>query len=489
DTLILEFKDTFKKWSRVWAVTGTKSKPFKQILQGIIDGKYLGPDFQFRFVNYTKNTGNLNQWHLDYIRINRARNRYDTIVEDLAINKVPGSALQNYNVMPYDHLLADYNNERAPQIKLAYRNNFNTTKNVTLKYDAYNRYGNKIGSTSYNTINNNVLPNSDTFENLPNIRFDTLSGKKPIIRFVYKMSEKDPGLVENPIIDKTPSDYYNSVLDTNNTITYTQRFDSYFAYDDGSAEGGFGLDYASLPPGPGYIAYKFRMNKADTLRGISIFFNQSVADVSTVPFDLILWKDITAPPSTGMGSDKIIYRIPVYNIKYTDTINGFQNFVFDTTIVLPQGNFYIGWQQNTNYILNVGFDNNYRYNGNNVRNPNIYYNLVGDWQAISPNIQGAIMMRPLIGEVVKDLTSVKQTIFNAKSFSIYPNPSEGSINIDAGQINPVNVEVFDVFGRKIYNSKDKFESIDLSGFSNGNYIIKLTDILGVSYIQKCIKTD
>ncbi|MBC7426671.1 MAG: hypothetical protein H7321_09065, partial [Bacteroidia bacterium] len=87
DTLILEFKDTFKKWSRVWAVTGTKTKPFKQILQGIIDGKYLGPDFQFRFVNYTKNTGNLNQWHLDYIRINRARNRHDTLVEDLAINK------------------------------------------------------------------------------------------------------------------------------------------------------------------------------------------------------------------------------------------------------------------------------------------------------------------------------------------------------------------------------------------------------------------
>jgi hypothetical protein len=57
------------------------------------------------------------------------------------------------------------------------------------------------------------------------------------------------------------------------------KFNNYFAYDDGSAEGGYGLDYGSLPAGPGYAAIKFSSFKPDTLRGISIFFNRSITDV------------------------------------------------------------------------------------------------------------------------------------------------------------------------------------------------------------------
>ena len=73
---------------------------------------------------------------------------------------------------------------------------------------------------------------------------DTLSGKNPYIKLKYTIVPLSSDIV--------PS-IYNSI-GNNNEYTKTLRFNNYLAYDDGSAEGGFGLDYGSLPAGPGFAA-------------------------------------------------------------------------------------------------------------------------------------------------------------------------------------------------------------------------------------------
>jgi hypothetical protein len=59
DSLVLKFKDTGGDWRTVWKTSGTSLKPFKQVLLAVLDGRYLSPGFQFRFINFGKNTGNM----------------------------------------------------------------------------------------------------------------------------------------------------------------------------------------------------------------------------------------------------------------------------------------------------------------------------------------------------------------------------------------------------------------------------------------------
>jgi hypothetical protein len=57
---------------------------------------------------------------------------------------------------------------------------------------------------------------------------------------------------------------------------------------------------------------------------------------------------------------------------------------------------------------------------------------------------------------------------------IYPNPSDGLVNINTTI--PIEVDIYDVLGKKVYTSKMRnTKAIDLSYLNNGVYVVKLTD--------------
>lgn len=62
----------------------------------------------------------------------------------------------------------------------------------------------------------------------------------------------------------------------------------------------------------------------------------------------------------------------------------------------------------------------------------------------------------------------------SKAISIYPNPAEGRLNISKldASINIKSTTLFDITGKEIYNT-DFAESIDVSKFSPGLYLLKL----------------
>jgi hypothetical protein len=479
DSLVLKFKDTGGDWRTVWRGRGTAVKPFQQVMIGILDARYLSAGFQFRFINFGKNTGNMNQWHIDYVRMKSSRNLHDTAIDEIAINAVPIGPLRLYESMPYTHYKADIASNTLDSHYVVYRNNNPVNINVFYGGEIRNKFNKVIQNYPLSVSRNTKAFTDDTFSYNP-FRMDTFSTKEPIVRLKYTISAGAN--------DLTAGDYTS--IGNNNEYVKSVYFRNYYAYDDGSAEGGYGLDYGSLPAGPGYSALKFQLFKADTLRGISVFFNRSVADVSFKPFTMMVWQNISEPPASNTNNDVILKKVEIPTSFYADSINGFVNIVFDTAVILPTGNFYIGWQQTSNYILNVGYDNNYKHLHQGGRNPNLFYNLNGYWEKVNSNISGVPMMRPLLGGKIYNPASIRRTsTATAGKVFLYPNPSGNSSTLALDSEKEIHsVKVYDISGKVCLElNNEDIREINISELPPGFYQVLIGNADKQVSIHKYIK--
>ena len=478
DSLVLKFKNQSGQWQTVWKVNGTKVGGFKQVMIGIKDNQYLIPNFQMRWINYAKSTGNMNQWHLDYIRLKSSRSAKDTLVKDVAINAVPVGPLLVYESLPYKHYQANIAANKASEHKVILHNNDSNAVNVQYKCEVRNMYNQVIQNYPLSASARNIKKFSDSSEAFSAFTtMDTLSGKNPYIKLKYTIVPLSSDIV--------PS-IYNSI-GNNNEYTKTLRFNNYLAYDDGSAEGGFGLDYGSLPAGPGFAAQRYTMFKTDTLRALSVFFNRSATDIQFKSFDFIIWKTISEPPASTTSNDVILKRITMPTAIYTDSLNGFTTIVLDTAIVLNQGVFYIGWQQNMNFMLNIGYDRNYKYLHQGGRNPNLFYNLNGYWENVSNTITGAVMIRPIIGEALPKQTQIEaQTLPIA--IQIFPNPITQGQSLQFISKSSVNYcTIYDLTGKLMQSDHVMADqSLSLKALSPGMYMVNCQLINGQVTTTKLI---
>ena len=478
DSLVLKFKDTGGDWRTVWKGRGTSVKPFQQVMVAVKDARYLCSDFQFRFINFGRNTGNMNQWHVDYIRMKSGRNISDTAINDVAINTVPIGPLSVYESMPYSHFKANPGFNTLDSHYLIFRNNNTVDVNVFYGGEVRNTY-NKVIRSYPLSLGINSKAFSDNTIAYEQFRLDTFAAKEPVVRIKYRINAGAN--------DFTPTNY--NALGNNNEYVKTVYFRNYLAYDDGSAEGGYGLDYGSLPSGPGYAAIKFQLFKPDTLRGLSVFFNRAVADVSFKPFTMMVWQSITEPPANNTANDVILKRVNMVTTRYADSINGFINVIFDTAVIMPAGFFYVGWQQTSNYILNVGYDNNYKYAHSGGRNPNLFFNLNGYWEKVSSQITGVPMIRPLVGGKISNPASIVRTAAGTAKVFIYPNPSGNSntLMLDSDR-ELTSVRIFDVSGKVCLDIHETgIRELDISMLPAGFYQVLVTNSDKQVAIQKYIK--
>jgi hypothetical protein len=256
----------------------------------------------------------------------------------------------------------------------------------------------------------------------------------------------------------------------------------WYAYDDGSAEGGFGLDYAYLGNLPGQFAMEFNTLQDDTLRGISMYFTQVKEDVSYRSFRLRIWRDLS-PVGADDKDDKLLYEIPISKPVYRDSINHFEYFFFDTALYLPKGKYYIGWKQDMPYVLNVGYDNNYRFGSNNEANPHLFYNLLGSWERADYSIKGTPMMRMLFGESVNYQFNYEEK--TRLQLKLYPNPSSDYIHISGFESVISSIKVYNQQGQLQFESKQTL--LDIRSLFEGIYFIDVTLQNGQRAIQKVYK--
>jgi hypothetical protein len=143
--------------------------------------------------------------------------------------------------------------------------------------------------------------------------------------------------------------------------------------------------------------------------------------------------------------------------------------------VLAPGKFYIGWEQDQIFELNVGIDENYSINDAPGVNPDMWYRIDGLWDKTI--LTGALMMRPIFGKWLTPPVGCKEE-WSAPGLdaNVYPNPSSGYVRINVAQEKKVSAEMYDLGGKMLLQQEvQNGDLILLDILSAGFYFIKLTD--------------
>ena len=87
----------------------------------------------------------------------------------------------------------------------------------------------------------------------------------------------------------------------------------------------------------------------------------------------------------------------------------------------------------------------------------------------------------MVGNYAEITNSIK-----SHNFNVYPNPSQGIINIDIGELQDLNYQLFDSFGREIKNGLllgGDF-SISIENLENGFYYLNFPSQITPIKIEK-----
>jgi hypothetical protein len=481
DSLILEFyAQIHNQWNKVWAVPGGPSTPFIRVTIPIIDSIYFKKDFQFRFRNIASinsssiigKNSNADIWNVDYIQIDEGRSMLDTVLHDLAITGPLYSPLRDFESIPWSHFKMPnvYEKAMGGSLNLNIRNNDDTIRSATRAYIIEDV---RSGSTSdlFTTADAKL----DSFS--VGAFHDTLPD--PLISYStdYAIFKITASLQNNTSYDPRQND----------TVRYYQVFDNYYAYDDGTAEYGYGLK--GVGTANAMVAYKFSGYMSDTLWAVKMFFNRTLKNENAVNFSLTVWDSKNGVPFN------VLYRKDSINGKayMPDTLssglNEFTRYDLDTPVVVPD-TFFVGWTQKSETFLNVGLDIN-RNNSFDVPNHKkdlIYYNLLGtqdDWSQSSKD--GALMIRPIVGTYLQSRVSIKQA--TTGNFVIYPNPAIDRLNIKLSEkdINSnTRIYIFDLAGKIVLNKILSGQSLDVGMLKPGLYLIRLQTNTGMTFNGKVI---
>ncbi len=500
DSLLLEFHspiefDTFvganettiiPRWHTMWSSAGGtqvdtfavyQNGYFKEILVPISDSAlYYKKGFRFRFKNYASLANsyvpdwqsNGDQWNIDVVYLNINRSVKDTNIKDVAFADRAPSLLKHYESMPYDQYRDNFVEEMKDTINIKIANLDQGLQNVSYKFNIqrdsqlpfYNYNGGSFSIASY------LSGGYATYQPFA----------RPYVQTVYPPFENQELIVfhSTHFLTVDPSMAYPQ----NDTIRFSQVFSNYYAYDDGTAEAGIGLNGAS-----GSYAVRFELNKPDTMLGIQIYFNQVKSGAEDKYIDLTVWNQKFGKPAD------IIKSLDEVTPLYSDSLNTYHTYWFEAPLIIDAMNFpglifYAGWQQTAIDNLNVGLD---RYNDTHE---NRFYNVDGTWQMSDDMHAGSLMLRPIIGKANPLSIPFSKS---KESFEIYPNPvSDGGIHLKLPSEwknraeNKLETSIFNSSGSLI-DSKPYSEDMNVKTLVPGLYIIRLSNtITGESLTSKLL---
>lgn len=447
DSLILEFLNlNTGKFVKIKSWPGSKSYAFKQVMIPITQTQYLKRGFQFRFKNKGSMYGADDHWHIDYIKLDRLRNVNDTLVQDISITSNASPLIKPYSAMPWNQFDV---NSLADNHFVDIKNNFNIASNVDFTFSSY------LNNTKLDSVTKGLFlaAGITSREESKKVNIPVQSGPFSVLT-TYRANTN------------------NDFIDINDTLKSRQVFHDYYAYDDGTAEDGYGL---TIPvSGNGRFAYMFNAKNLDTLSHVQIHFTQKQVPINNELFTLTIWK--------SLNPEVIIYQQTSLEPIYIDSLNGFTTYKLDS-IVTISGDFYIGWIQSNKFFMNIGLDRN------SINSNFMYYKVnANGWQQSS--IEGTAMIRPVFADNL--ITGIRNTKLKSLEFELYPNPGNGKLNVLLNQNSNeqiYHIKCLTLQGQVIYQGSD-INAIDLSQLSNGMYIVQILDvkqqILGT---KKYIKQD
>jgi hypothetical protein len=235
----------------------------------------------------------------------------------------------------------------------------------------------------------------------------------------------------------------------NDTTQVQYTLANYYAYDDGAAEYGAGLNL----PG-GQLAYEFDMAVAtpDTIVAIDFYFPEFGNPANQV-IRLFLLKDLLGNVDSELHSEApVTIRRTGNNKFYTHKLQ---------RPVGVQTRFYVGWQQTTASDLAVGLDKN------TGTGDKIYYNTTGLWVQ-NTAVKGSLMIRPRFGKGEGLITHAPELSVG----SVYPNPASDFFVIPCVA---TDIELFDVSGRAVSLTIEPavgYTRVHVGGLPAGIYVVR-----------------
>jgi hypothetical protein len=449
DFFLLQFYAPLEsKWYNKWVAPTVTSDTFKAVIIRIDETRYLQKGFMLRFINYaslSSNTsdpsmaGNCDQWNLDYVLLGKNRNDSDTSAADVAFTLPVRTILKTYESMPWTQFRQVFLSEMGPWITINYLNNDKIVRNVTRNFKIFDVYKN-IESFSFTAGATNIDPLSPVNYNANLIYTFNSTGTDSAL---FKITS----ILTTDVFD--PKD--------NDTLIYYQKFGNYFAYDDGTAEAGYGVN--GLGSKNAMVACRFKTFVPDTLRAVHICFNDSYQNANLRTFDLMVWDNNEGVPGN------VIYSQQEVMVAQGKGNNGFYTYTLTDPIELT-GTFFVGWKQRSETFLNAGFDINTPPEGRQ------FYWLNGNWN--SSQAPGTIMIRPQVGPKITS-TGLSSPRDLGKKLRIWPNPASNEITIDPGDLiltgNP-EIRITNLFGQEIIR-KEFTGRLDISMLRSGTYIVVL----------------
>lgn len=464
DSLVLQFyAPLLDKWNTVWSKSNDGDISFKQIILKISDDIYLQKGFKFRFYNrvsmpsnqYPSYVSDCDYWFVDYIYLNKNRSIVDTIRKDIAFQNIVKFKFDDYQKIPYNHYKSEYLSINH-NFYINFRNNENKARTIDSMYFVFHD-------------KQNVLSNDTLFLGSYNFAgFDDFHLERQNVNFSFPIISDD---YLNLILEtKLKTDTYDSTC--NNVIKQEKQISVTYAYDDGTAENGYGLYgdgtlYA-------YVAQKYYTYKDYYMTGMQVYFNKTLNNVQPYYFYAVVWEN---NDKKGVPAE-IVYEQEGFDVNH-NRLNNFQTYKFSEPVLVTD-TFYVGWKKTVEEIMNVGIDinstvNNYK-----------FYNINGTWKESSAD--GVLMIRPIFGDV--SLANNDEQKSEEILFNIYPNPVENilSYQIEQSLSKSIDIRIIDLNGRisKSQHSNSDYGTIDVSSLSQGFYIFEIIDQNKV-YRKKFIK--
>lgn len=485
DLLFLEFKDTAQTWNRVWEAEGYVLEDFlfNQVMLPVLGDEYLFSGFQFRFINYSSRAGAVDHWHVDYIELDKDRSVNDTSINDVSfvdqtaidyegnlLNQT-SSIIKEYNSMPWTHFLTDIPAFMGDSSYIVLRNNKTEsfTANHTIEILDLNGGPVFLSPVAGTVVEPNIIcgselnncadPDGPIPDNLATIididlpTTPTLSSDSSFFQVVHQI---------NNLTDDVP---------LNNKLVTKQKFYNYYAYDDGTAETGYG--FLNLET-TSYVAVKYDIKKEDDLQAIQIYVN-AAREEAEIPVKMMVWGGATEPGEVLYESSEFV------TLPYAGGVNYFSNYTLETPLPVGETILWVGWKQEATEegIFSVGLDKR------TDNSDKLFYNLGTTWNQSS--IPGSIMVRPVFGQAFDWVYGINE--YQRNALSVYPNPTTGELFLEEktpGEFRNADMVLLDLAGRNVFYQSGYNQSLNVSGLKAGTYVLRVTKKSGGEFTQRVV---
>lgn len=458
DSIRLQFKNAQNQWITQWSMSGGDTLVtdfFEQEIIQIINPGFYHAGFQFRFQSYNRLSGAFDTWNIDYVYLNSGRSASNTAYLDRALASLPSSPFGEHTAVPMKQFLAEperylgttsvefYNlNVQLQPVRFTALLRDQMSGNIIQVLNDDNAISPIPAGLARRTITANALEANDIL---------TLNQDSLYVETEFHITSGDNYLIE----DILPGDtIFNTQVDyrVNDTVRTTYVLDEYFAYDDGEAE--FGVE---INQNGGKVAYQFEAPKNDLLTHIDIYFPPIRRNQGSVPFKLMVWKTL----EDSLGEEVVLRNQQSQTT--TDQLNQFISFELSSPVVV-EDTFYIGYEQQGETFIAIGFDKN------TDASAKTFYNVTGAWTQDS-TLNGSLMMRPRFDKN-RDVTAIGDPVLEqTEDVVVFPNPSQGSFSINKAFD---ELYIYDAGGKLVdHFFQAKANEEILTGLPSGVYLLKI----------------